>query len=227
MNALIDPLKNGAIALPGAHQITLTGIVFAGEPTNEEFARIVAIAQTIDRVQAWVVGDVLVEWVRREQHARPGMTTGTLIAEYALAHGMQVDTARYRHDVAKFYPHPSRVNLTWTHHHFLWASLGDLPKCRAWLAKAIDAGWTVEELRAQFKLATRPPPSNEPDLPGLCPQWLRTAIDHASGHLSDVDTMPIEQAQGLLDEAEPLVAYIDGLRARVATPAKESIEPAA
>lgn len=227
MNALQDPLKNGAITLPGAHQLTLTGIVFAGEPTTEEFIQIIRIAQTIDRVQSWVVGDVLKEYVRREQHSRPGMTVGTLINEYAMAHGMQIEVARSRYDVAKHYKHSDRTQLSWTHHWFLWSSGIPIWECKKWLSLCLQNAWNVARLRAEFKIKMRPAVVEEPILPGICPDWLRDAIDHASGCLSEVDTMPIDQVGALLHEAEPLATYIDALRARVATPTKESIRPAA
>lgn len=235
MNALQDPLRNGAITLPGAHQLTLTGIVFSGEPTADGFSAIVRIAQTIDRVQSWVVGDVLVEYVRREQHARPGLTVITLLSEYALAHGMQIEQARSRYDTARHYGHSDRsAILTWSHHWVLWAFGFTLPDCRAWIKKAELGRWTVAELRARLKELRRPKAAPEPSLPSLCPDWLRDAIDHASGCLRDVEAMPPESAATLLAEAEPLAAYIDALRAKTAkdvktaaAPGKESIPAAA
>jgi hypothetical protein len=227
MNSLTDPLQNGAIAMPGAHQLTLTGIVFAGEPTKAEFAAISRLALTIEHIQAWVMGDVLVEFVRREQYARAGMTVDTLLSEYALMHGMQVDVARVRYNVAKHYRHVDRTSLSWTHHWFLWGSGQNIAACRRWLAQAREKGWSVEQLRGEFKKQTRPASVSEPTFPSLCPDWLRDAIDHASGCVSEVDGMSFDHASSLLEEAQPLASYIDALRARVATPTKESIKPAA
>ena len=60
MNALIDPTKNGTITLPGAHQFTLTGFNWAGIPTDDEFARVLALCETVDRANEWCQGDVIV-----------------------------------------------------------------------------------------------------------------------------------------------------------------------
>jgi hypothetical protein len=224
----IEPIKKSMIALPGAHQLTLTGIVFAGTPTAEEFAAIVRISETIDQVDAWLSGDVIVEHVRREQYAKPGMSVLTALLEFAQAHGKQVDTVRARYGVAKHYRHDQRraAPLYWSHHHLLWSFGMGLAECIAWLRRAESERWSVSELRAAVKQAKRPAVSSEPKELGLCPDWLRDAIDHASGCLTDVEAMPEETAQALLAEAEPLAAYIDALRARVATPTKESITTA-
>ncbi len=221
---LMDPLRSGAITLPGAHQLTLTGIVFAGEPTAEEFSAIVRLSETIDRVDAWMSGDVVTEHVRREQRAKPGLTVMTALGEFAFMHEKQVDVVRARYGVAKHYRHADRVKeLTWTHHHLLWSCGLAIGDCRTWLKRAVEGRWSVAQLRAEVKQAKRPATSKEPAVLGLCPDWLRDAIDHASGCLGDIETMPVEAVGELLNEAAPLVAYVDALRARVATPTKESI----
>jgi hypothetical protein len=222
MNALQDPLRNGAITLPGAHQLTLTGIVFAGEPTDTEFSAIQRIAQTVERAQAWLVGDVVVEYVRRLLYARPGLTVVNAVAEYALANGMQIEVVRSRYDISRFYPHADRnPRLTWSHHWVLNAFGFRLPECRIWLKRAEDGNWTIAQLRAEIKAVKRPKLPPEPTLPSICPDWLRDAIDHASGCLRDVDAMPPDAARTLLAEAEPLAAYIDALRAKVAPDCKD------
>lgn len=222
MNKLLDPLQNGMINLPGAHQLTLLGLRFAGNPTDEEFDAIDRLAQSIDKLHAWADGDVAAEYVRREQHKRPGMTVATLIHEYATARSKQVDQVKARYSLCKAYRHKQRSSLSWTHHWIVWSAGIEGNLAQDWLAKAEQHGWRVEELRAQIKKELRPAVSTEPAIHGWFAPELQDAVDYVSGRLEEVDEMPIEQVGALLREAQPLVDYVDRLRARMATPTRES-----
>lgn len=227
MNQLKDPLKNGTINLPGAHQLTLLGLRFAGNPTDEEFDAIDRLAQTIDRLHAWVDGDVAMEYVRREQHKRPGMTVQSLLHEYAIARGKQVDVVKARYALCKSFTHKTRTNLSWSHHWVVWAAGLAGQQATHWLKQAEAKGWRVEELRAQIKKHLRPEIPDEPELTGFFPSELQDAVDWVSGRLTEIDDMPFDQAAALLREARPLVEYVDRLRAHVAGPGRESPTAAA
>jgi len=227
MNPVMDPLKTGAISMPGAHQLTLTGIRWAGQPTDKEFAAADRLAQTIDRIYAWVDGDLSAEYVRREQYKRPGMTVQTLLHEYALARTKQVDAVKHRYGVSNFFKHEHRSSISWSHHFVLWGAGLDLRQALAWIKKCEQHNWRVEELRAQLKRELRPATLPEPEIHGLFPVELQEAVDWVSGRLDEVDTMPIAAVQAILRDAHPLVEFVDRLRARAATPTKESIQSAA
>lgn len=231
MNQLFNPISNGGITLPGAHQLSLTGIKWAGEPTDDEFKQIDQSAQVFDLVSAWVDGDVCIEYVRREQHKRPGMTVLSLLHEYSTARNKQIDTTQRRYNVALCFGSKDRLSgngITWSHHEVIWAvGIEPLWKAKALLKQAQDQGWSVAQLRAHIRQNSRPAPCTEPRLPGFLASELQNAVDWAAARLGDVEDMPTEQAYQVLSEAQPLALYIDALRARVATPTKESINSAA
>jgi hypothetical protein len=214
----LEPNKKSLIALPGGHQMSLTGIEWAHPPTRDEVMEILKKTEEVDFAIAWANGDAIVEYVKCEQYARPRLSVLTALLEYSHFLGKQVDTVKARYSVARHYAKKHRLSapVYWSHHHLLWSFGMSVVECIAWLRRAEAERWSVSELRAAVKQAKRPAVSSEPKELGFCPDWLRDAIDHASGCLTEIETMPEDTAQALLAEAEPLAAYIDALRARVA-----------
>lgn len=223
----LNPLANGAITVPGAHQLTLAGIRWAGEPTDDEFAKIRTQSAVIDRVNAWMSGDVVAMQVRREQYRRPGLTVKTIIHDFAQAEGMSFDLAYERYCVAEAFPWVERsTRLQWSHHRVIWAAVEGKAERKRWIAAAEEGGWGVQELRAAIMAERRVAVSApEPTVPGLFPLELQTAVDWASSRLDDVDQLTPEQAAEQFANLMPIFDYAARLRARAE--AKESIKPAA
>jgi hypothetical protein len=213
-----DPLKNGTLKLPGAHQLTLTGVHWAGIPSDEEFAQVDALRQTLGRVDAWLEGDVVCEFVRREQHKRPRASVRELTWEYAKGHNSTPDTAYDRYCVASTFPHKHRVQgLPWSHHRIVWAcGVKPLHKALAWLARAQENNWTPEELRRHLRDTKAPALSTEPQLQSFFPPELRAAEDWSSGQLHCVDEITVYEATQLLESMPCTTQFIDALRAKTA-----------
>lgn len=218
-----DPLKNGALALPGAHQLTLSGIVWAGAPSDEEFAAVDALRQTVSRVDAWMEGDVVAEYVRREQFKRPRATRRELIYEYAKGHESTPDVAYERYSVALFYPIRNRFDgLSWSHHRIVWAAgFRPLHRALAWLKRAKDAQLTPAGLRALLREDSTPEGSDEPDLEGFVPREVQNHVDYYASRIDLVSAMKPDEAARLVEAARPMLDYWDSVRALAA--GKESI----
>lgn len=222
MNDLHDPTKNGIINLPGAHQFTLTGFHWAGTPTREEFAKIRAFAESVDRANEWALGDLIVMEVKLTQRENRKKAVVDIIADFALRRGESVQTWERRYNVASFYPWQARVQeLFWTHHRDIWASgvcAGSLTKAKEWLARALAEHWDVAELRAHLLAARRQVSYREPELPVMFPRELQDAIGWASARMEEVDALEPQIAAERYARLEPLLQYAERLRAR-ATPA--------
>ncbi len=227
MSTLLAFEVNQSFSLPGPHQLTLTGIVWGRPPTDEEFRVIDAQAQVVDKINAWLDGDVCAEYVRREQANNPGRTVLGLLNDYALAREKSPDVTLRRYKVALAYPASHRVSgngISWSHHEVVWAAgVSPLLKAVDMLKLARERSWSVADLRAHLRKEMRPAPSSEPRLPGFLSTELQRAVDWAAARLDEVNDMPQSAVEQLLAEAQPLATYIDALRARVATPTKESI----
>lgn len=226
MNSLIDPLKTGAIALRGAHQLTLSGIHWVGEPSDEEFADARAKYLVMSRVLRWLQGDLVLEWVRRQSAARPGITVKNLVVEFAQAEGGQVDACYEAFLVAQAFPWLERSNkLTWSHYRLVWAATESRRERKEWLKQAEAGAWTCERLRAEMAAVRKAAdPDSGPVLPGIFPLQLQNAVDWAASRIDDVEQLTPEQAGAQLSALAPIIEYANALSNRAN---KESIKPAA
>jgi len=218
MNALVDPTRNGTITLPGAHQFTLVGLHWAGIPTDDEFARVLALCETVERANEWCQGDALVMRVRMAQKARPSATVDEIIGEYAQRQGESPRTLRDRYSVCKFYAWKDRrAELRYTHHKdVLSAGIGgSMVKAQEWLQMAKDGGWGVARLRAELIKAMRIARTSEPAIACVFPVELQDAVAWASGRIEEAKAMPSEAAAAQLEEMRALVDYVHVLEQRV------------
>lgn len=216
MNALIDPTKNGTITLPGAHQFTLTGFNWAGIPTDDEFARVLALCETVDRANEWCQGDVIVMRVRLAQKAKPSATVEEIIADYAMRNGESPRTCRDRYSVCVFYPWKDRfVGLRYTHHKDVMnAGVGGLMRAKEWLKRAQENGWGTAQLRAELIKSMRALRVSEPHIAAVFPVELQEAVAWVSGRIDEAKAMDKTAAARRLEEMRALVEYVHVLEAK-------------
>ncbi len=215
MRSDLDPIKSKRLSLLGAHQLTLTGIKWVGEPSDEEYAAACALDGVIRHTQAWLEGDLITEWVRREKHKRPGSSVRTLVSEYATRSSQQFDACYERFHVAITFTLPERATqLTWSHHRVVWAHGGESKATQLkWLAMAADRGWDVRALSAAI-MAKRPTLNPQPTIPSLFPLELQGAVDWVSSRLDEVATLSPSQAAARAEELAPVIEYHARCKAR-------------
>lgn len=219
-------VASATITLPGAHQLTLVGLHWAGKPTDEEFRTIAELRENMARIDAWVDGDLAAEHIRREWERRPRASVRELCFEYAKRYASTPETVYDRYCVAEFYPFKHHnPRLSWSHHRVVWASgARPLHRALAWLAKAEEFGWPPDELRAALRDSKAPAATSEPELRGFFPPELQRAEDWCSGQLELVETIESDGARRLLESMPCIVEFVDGLRAALARNVRAGIK---
>lgn len=227
MNTMMDPTKNGTLTLPGAHQLTLMGVSWAGEPSDDDFRKIDALSQFMERINAWVQGDLVVEHVRRLKLDNHGMAVRLAIQKFCEGRELNMDTVYERYSVARFYPYALRVKgLSWSHHRIVWASplSRELHRALAVLKRALAEGWKPEELRAHLRAQQLPATAQGQQLRGFFPTELQRAEDYWSGQLERVPVLSAEEAREMLESMPCTTKCIDDLRAAAAKAVSETKE---
>lgn len=226
------------IAVSGV-RFTRTGLAFdkVDEATLVEAG---AFLQAVDACSAWWWGDFLKEYcgfrlkaeigneaideITREQKLR------NYGAHYSSICGREPKTLWHWKGVADFYESSRRrEDLSHTHHvEARDGSDGDKAVADNWLDQASANGWSASELRAAIRRSKRQEQEPDEPLPQLVlPMEIVECRRYAAATLQRVPTMEAAEAQALLAELEPVLAFAAALARRLTPVGKESLSAAA
>lgn len=206
-----------------------TGLTFE-EVDEGVLVEVGAFLQAVDACCAWWWGDFLAAYcgynVKKDENDAGSQYDEIVRSEklkqytarYSLICDREAKTLKHWRSVSDFYNSSRRRDeLSWTHHVEAKDGCdGDPSKADDWLDLAIKHKWSVGQLRAAIRTSKRAEIEPDEPMPQLClPMELVQCRRYAVTAINRVDRMDEKEAQALLAELKPVLAFAAALATRI------------